>query len=464
ALSPTCTVTIPKGDEDLHSVISRWSDLGVKLPFAVVVPSTEEDIMAVVNFASQNSLHVVPGGGGHGNFVPIDDKTIYLDMKKFNSVTVNKEESSVAIGGGAVVGDVLRACVAEGCYALTGNSDAVGIAGYFLGGGNSFVTGVHGLAIDHVLSIRVVTASGSAITLTPSSTGAEASLFAALRGAGHGLTTILSLTLRTFPIASLALPSNKIWNRKLILPGSAIALAASLYTSLIPPPPPFLPVLIFGRAPPGTPAAGAPVIIISANYYGPAASAELAAAPLLTAEAEAAAIVAETTLLDFADMNKSSAPMSSHGGFKETYNTMLHAVTPASIVSAFSQYVAFGDANPDAKARSYAVLGSWSTGAQLANAALPGNKTYFAHRDRGVFFQMTPWYTDVVTRPATEEFARGVVRTLREADEEKGFKGVIFANNMIFGQEMGEVYTKEGLEEVRAVKREWDPKGVFWSP
>ncbi|KAF2812075.1 FAD-binding domain-containing protein, partial [Mytilinidion resinicola] len=459
-----CTVTIPKGDEDLHSIISRWSDLGVKLPFAVVVPSTEEDIIAVINFASQNSLHVVPGGGGHGVFVPIGEKTIYLDMKNFNSVAVNKEESSVTIGGGAVTGEIIKACVAEGCYTLTGNSDALGVAGYFLGGGNSFITGLHGLAVDHVLSIRVASASGSVITLTPSSTGAEASLFSTLRGAGHGLTAILSLTLRTFPIAALSLPDSKIWNRKLILPGTAIAQAATLFTSLLPPPGPLLPVLIFGRAPPGTPAAGAPMLIISANYYGPSASAEAAAAPLLTPEASATAILATTTLVDFTAMNASSAAMSAHGGFKETYNAMLATISPASITSAFAQFVAFGAANPSAAARTYAVFGAWSTGAQLANAAIPNNKTYFAHRDRGVFFQFTPWYTDPATRGAADAAARGVVRTVRESDDASGLERVIFANNMIFGQEMGEVYTREGLEEVTAVKREWDPKGVFWSP
>jgi FAD/FMN-containing dehydrogenase len=115
-LPPSCTITVPSGDEDLHSILSRWSDLGVKLPAAIVVPSTEDDISAVIKFALEHNLRVIPGNGGHGVFVPIDEKTIYLDMKKFNAVTVNKDEGLVTIGGGVSTGDVLRSCAAEGCY------------------------------------------------------------------------------------------------------------------------------------------------------------------------------------------------------------------------------------------------------------------------------------------------------------------------------------------------------------
>ena len=115
-LPKTCEVLVPESDADLHSVISRWSDACVSLPAAVIVPSNEDDILAIIHFATQHGLQIIPGNGGHGSFVPITNRTIYLDMKKFKDVKVNKEEKSVSIGGGAVAGEVLRACAAEGFY------------------------------------------------------------------------------------------------------------------------------------------------------------------------------------------------------------------------------------------------------------------------------------------------------------------------------------------------------------
>src|ERR1700753_3948570 len=72
--------------------------------------------------------------------------------------------------------------------AATPNSNAVGMVGAFVGGGSSAWNGIHGFAIDNVLSIRLVTASCSILTLAPGSSDPdEAALFNALCGAGHGL-------------------------------------------------------------------------------------------------------------------------------------------------------------------------------------------------------------------------------------------------------------------------------------
>ena len=112
----SCKVTIPKPDTELHSIVSRWSDLEVSLPAAIVEPSSEEDIAAAIRFATANKLHIIPGNGGHGSFVKITDKTLYLDLKNLKHVSVGKESESVTFGGGASSGDVLKVCVEGGYY------------------------------------------------------------------------------------------------------------------------------------------------------------------------------------------------------------------------------------------------------------------------------------------------------------------------------------------------------------
>jgi hypothetical protein len=219
--------------------------------------------------------------------------------------------------------------------------------------------------------------------------------------------------------------------------------------------------MIFSRAP----GSGAPVLILSANFYGAPEDAEAAAAPLLTDALSALAIVAETALVPFADVNRPAEALSAHGGYKEMYNAFLSSVSASSIVAAFEAFVAFGEGNPDARSRSYAVIGSCNTDAARVNAAREGEgRTFFEHRDRGVFFQFTPWYQDVGTRGAAEEAGKRAVGLVREEDERRGLGRVVFANNMLFGMDVGEVYTKEEVEEVRRVKEMWDPEEVFWSP
>src|SRR4051812_29625912 len=93
------------------------------------------------------------------------------------------------------------------------NSNAVGMVGFLLGGGATPFQGIHGLAADHIKELRVITADGRILTLSPSSTGAEGDLFTTIRGAGHGLGIITSVTMPSYPTLSLNMASNCAWVR-----------------------------------------------------------------------------------------------------------------------------------------------------------------------------------------------------------------------------------------------------------
>src|SRR4051812_40349764 len=105
----TCEYSIPAPDVPLHDVVSRWSDRHVEKPAIVVVPSTEDDIVTAVRYAKDHGLRLIPQGGGHGTFLTIDKNTLYLDMKKLKSISLDKEAGVVRVGGGVLVGEVLKA-------------------------------------------------------------------------------------------------------------------------------------------------------------------------------------------------------------------------------------------------------------------------------------------------------------------------------------------------------------------
>jgi FAD/FMN-containing dehydrogenase len=102
--SPTTTDEAP----------TRWSQPGVSHPAAVVIPSSEKEIISVLRLAATKKLQVIPMAGAHSPFVPITDKSVVLDMRNFRDVSVRP--GSVTFGGGSTAGDVIKACAAEQCY------------------------------------------------------------------------------------------------------------------------------------------------------------------------------------------------------------------------------------------------------------------------------------------------------------------------------------------------------------
>jgi FAD/FMN-containing dehydrogenase len=112
-LTPTAEVIF-----STEGQISRWSNLGISANgcAAIVVPSTEEDIISVIKFAAQSDLKVLPTGGKHGTILPIDERSIYLDLEKFDTVALDEEAGQVTIGGGVVTGRMCKALAEKGWY------------------------------------------------------------------------------------------------------------------------------------------------------------------------------------------------------------------------------------------------------------------------------------------------------------------------------------------------------------
>lgn len=341
--------------------------------------------------------------------------------------------------------------------------------GAFLGGASSAFNGIHGFGIDNVLAIRLITASGSILTLTPSSTGEEASLFNTLCGAGHGLGIITSLTLTAFPISGLRLTDNKIWIRRTIFPPTAIATAAEVYMQLQPPAGPLVPILGFARAPPNSPAKGAPMIMVSLAYFGPREEAEQAAAAALAPDVTGQAISAATLAVPFANMNDGADAFNGHGGLKEMYTCMLESLSVASITRAFERWRRLGDEVEDACPRTYTIVGSWNTQALVASAAAAAgaggaDSKFYRHRSRGIIVQTTAWYGKPETKAAADEYGREALEIFREEDAKNKVAPASFANNLRFGLDLEEVYSRDMIGELKRVRQLWDPKGIFWSP
>jgi FAD/FMN-containing dehydrogenase len=114
----TNAIIIPDADTDIHKVIPRWSDERLKKPAIIVIPSSQDDIIAAVHYARENSLTLLAGSGGH-KVVPIDEKTLYLDMRNFKGIKVDKDNEVTEIGGAVTNSELMIALLEDGYYTST---------------------------------------------------------------------------------------------------------------------------------------------------------------------------------------------------------------------------------------------------------------------------------------------------------------------------------------------------------
>ena len=101
---------------------------------------------------------------------------------------------------GAVWHEVVEAAAACGLAALAGSSPDVGVVGYTIGGGMSWLGRAYGLSANNVEAIEVVTADGR---LVRADACTETDLFWALRGGGGSFGVVTAIELRLFPITEV---------------------------------------------------------------------------------------------------------------------------------------------------------------------------------------------------------------------------------------------------------------------
>jgi FAD/FMN-containing dehydrogenase len=172
-----------------------------RTPAAIAQCRRIEDVQACVSTAAAARAPIAARSGGHsyaGYSTP--DGGLIVDLSGMSSVEVNADGTAV-IGGGARLIDVYTALAGAGRCLPAGSCPSVGIAGLTLGGGIGVLSRKYGLTCDRLLSATVVTADGTARTVSAS---AQPDLFWALRGGGGGnFGIVTSLTFDTVPAPQL---------------------------------------------------------------------------------------------------------------------------------------------------------------------------------------------------------------------------------------------------------------------
>jgi len=117
-------------------------------------------------------------------------------------ITFDESRQLITVEMGARWSDVYSFLQQSGTdyIPVGGGCTAVGVAGFVLGGGYSFVSRSYGLACDSLLALTIVTADGVVRAVSPNSaTVEERDLFWACQGGGGGnFGVVLEMTLRVY--------------------------------------------------------------------------------------------------------------------------------------------------------------------------------------------------------------------------------------------------------------------------
>ncbi|GIJ86910.1 hypothetical protein Asppvi_005808 [Aspergillus pseudoviridinutans] len=182
-------------DANFPTVVSpRWSEWKPPTWTGAIKPQTEHDLREIVRIAASHNISFMATNGGHGTGVIYGTvKSIDVNLANFNSVKIDVATNRLIVGAGTKVGDITEPLYKAGKTVPHANSASVGMIGATIGGGIGFETGLFGLGIDALESVRLVTATGDVVT---ASDKCNPELFWAIRGAGANFGIITEATFR----------------------------------------------------------------------------------------------------------------------------------------------------------------------------------------------------------------------------------------------------------------------------
>ncbi|MEZ2131637.1 MULTISPECIES: FAD-binding oxidoreductase [unclassified Sinorhizobium] len=168
-------------------------------PAFIVHCNSPTDVQHAIRAARQAGLPLSVRGGGHDWLGRALCNGIVLDLTPMRDIRFSSNDS-VWVGGGARGVDLFEYTDPSGLAAVTGSVGVVGLAGLTLGGGYGPLLSQFGLASDNLLGAEIVLADGS-ITTTEAEGGDE--LLWALRGGGGNFGVVTSLRLKLHDLPSV---------------------------------------------------------------------------------------------------------------------------------------------------------------------------------------------------------------------------------------------------------------------
>jgi|AntDeeMetagen285_2_1112576.scaffolds.fasta_scaffold01996_6 hypothetical protein len=168
--------------EDYEDTRNVWNGLVNKYPAVIVRAKGGVDVAYAVEFARNNDLELaIRGGSHHQTGSAMVDNGLVVDLEAMDDINIDPEAQIARVGPGNRAEDVLAETQEYGLATPTGSAGDVGISGQTLGGGIGWIRRKHGLSVDALRSVELVTADGELLKASPDH---NEDLYWAVRGGG----------------------------------------------------------------------------------------------------------------------------------------------------------------------------------------------------------------------------------------------------------------------------------------
>ena len=167
------------------------------------------DVIVAVRFAKKSGLLVAVRGGGHSfPGLSTNDGGVIIDLSLMKGIRVDPEARTVRAQAGVLLGELDRETQAFDLALPAGIVSHTGLAGLTLGGGIGFVMRKHGLTIDNLLSVDLITAEGEFVK---ASEHENADLFWGVRGGGGNFGIVTEFEFRLNSVGPYVVAGPVFW-------------------------------------------------------------------------------------------------------------------------------------------------------------------------------------------------------------------------------------------------------------
>jgi len=181
-----------------HERRKVWNGSVDRRPVLIARCTGASDVVAALAFARRTDLPLAVRGGGHSfPGFSVCDRGIVIDLGPMKGIRLDPDAGTVHAQAGVLLGELDSATQAYGLAVPLGSVTHTGLAGLTLGGGFGWLMRKHGLTIDQLLSVRIVTADGELVT---ASEDENADLFWGVRGGGGNFGIVTSFEFRLHAI------------------------------------------------------------------------------------------------------------------------------------------------------------------------------------------------------------------------------------------------------------------------
>jgi FAD/FMN-containing dehydrogenase len=441
-------VVVPE-DADYDDARAVWNGRIERYPAALVRVTSADDVAAAIGFAREHDRQIaVRGGGHHVTGSAVVDDGIVVDLSNLTNVAVDPDAQTVRVGAGCRVSDVLSATQEHGLAIACGSAAHNGVAGSTLGGAIGWVRREHGLGIDGLRSVGMVTVDGDVLTASETE---NADLFWGIRGGGANFGVVTSLEFDCFELGPAVAVAQPIYPapdeaavadllaqyRDFVADAPREVTSMALVTSV--PPLPFVPQEVHG----------APVVMFYAAFAGDPETGEAVMQPLREMGEPAIDMSTRMPFLALHEIANELFPVGNRYSWHSLYaddlsDDLLDRVT----------------ANAAARPPGESSIELWHLGGAISDVS--ADATAYAHRDGAFMLGISASWRDPADDQAHLDWVEAAWHDSRESPATlegfyPGFPG------FVQGEERTRMAYGDNVDRLADLKAEYDPENLLHS-